>query len=99
MNAMKPIIMIGVVVALLALPMAARGDDGKESAQPAWTSFGTLVDRMAIEEHERAAAKTDIRGKAHTLPQQLQTDRAMEQSSKALHGALEGARNRREKEK
>src|SRR5262252_5372978 len=40
---MKRTITIGVVVALLGLPMAARGDDGKEVAQTAGSVAGTLV--------------------------------------------------------
>jgi len=40
---MKSILTIGLVVALLGMPMAARGDDGKEVAQTAGSVFGTLV--------------------------------------------------------
>ena len=40
---MKGILTIGLVVALLGMPMAARGDDGKEVAQTAGSVFGTLV--------------------------------------------------------
>src|SRR5499433_4644 len=40
---MKGILTIGLVVALLGMPMAARGDDGKEAAQTAGSVFGTLV--------------------------------------------------------
>ena len=40
---MKRMITIALVVALLGLPMAARGDDGKEVAQTAGSVFGTLV--------------------------------------------------------
>ena len=40
---MKDILTIGLVVALLGIPMAVRGDDGKEVAQTAGSIFGTLV--------------------------------------------------------
>ena len=40
---MKLMITIGLVVALLGMPMAARGDDGKAVAQTAGSVFGTLV--------------------------------------------------------
>jgi len=43
MRAMKRMITIGLVVALFALPTAARGDDGREVAQTAGSVFGTLV--------------------------------------------------------
>ena len=40
---MKRMIMISVVVALVGLPLAARGDDGKQVAQTAGSVAGTLV--------------------------------------------------------
>ena len=40
---MKGILTIGLVVALLGMPMAARGDDGEAVAQTAGSVFGTLV--------------------------------------------------------
>jgi hypothetical protein len=40
---MKRTITISLVVALLGLPVAARGDGGKEVAQDAGSVFGTLV--------------------------------------------------------
>jgi len=40
---MKRMITMGFVVALLGLPIAVWGDDGKEVAQNAGSLFGTLV--------------------------------------------------------
>jgi len=40
---MKRTIAIGLVVALLGLPMTARADDGQEVARGAGSAFGTLV--------------------------------------------------------
>ena len=45
---MKRMITIGLVVALLGLPMAVRGDDGKEVAQNAGSLFGTLKASFCI---------------------------------------------------
>jgi hypothetical protein len=82
-----------VTVSVLGM-VALAGPASGEPAEPKNTH-----DRVAIEEHlEQTAAKTDSRDNAQALPQQLQTDRAMEQSSKALNETFEELRKQKEKQ-
>jgi len=74
--------------------VALAGSVTGEPAEPKNTH-----DRMVIEGHlEHMAANTDHRDPADTLPQQLQTDRVMEQSSKALNEPFEELRKQNEKQ-